>query len=324
MVVSVASISRTISDSHDNVYTLVRNTNGNIWDCTGPNIQAAINDVANTGGGTVWVGSDVVLSTPLIPKNDVRIDFQNNKVTFSSDCSFINLTGDGSTGLRRSIIENAYVIPYAGTTKGIIHVYIPDDVSSNNYKWTVRHNLIRNINIVGGSTARNFIGIHFEIDGASSILDNRFENIFTDWAGTGIKLECNAEGWANGNIFDNIYVNYYKTFIDFDLNVAQSGGNGFNYNEFRGCRCQTVDSDTYSYHSEYGVKDIVGYGNVFRDCLVWDWYLVDNQHAGTGIYEWKITSSAHDTNIDAMSITAAYYLDQGIGTHTEVLGDDFP
>ncbi|MCD4740575.1 hypothetical protein K8R43_05320 [archaeon] len=318
----VGSVTRTISDSQDNKETLIRNSNGKYWEPTGENIQAAIDDLEN--GGTVWVGSDVTLSQAIVPKSDVRIDFQNHKISFSEDVSFLNMIGDGTAGLRRSVIENAYVDPYPGTSKGMILVYIPDKPANENHRWTIRHNTVRNIKIIGGSSDKNFIGIHLKIDGDSSILDNRFEDIFTDWGGTGIKLECNDAGWGNGNIFDNIYINYYKTFIDFEMNVPHASGNGFNYNTFHDCRCQTVSSDSHSYWSEYGVKEISGYGNSFNDCLIWDWYMVDDTHSNHGVHEWWLGSKAYDTKIGVMSFREDYYLDEGHRTVVNKQGVAYP
>ena len=41
---SVSSLTRTITDSSDNNVTFIRNSNGNMWEATGANIQVAIND----------------------------------------------------------------------------------------------------------------------------------------------------------------------------------------------------------------------------------------------------------------------------------------
>jgi len=53
--VSVGALTRTISDSSDNVMSFIRNSNGGIWEVTGANINLAINDVNETQNGTVSV-----------------------------------------------------------------------------------------------------------------------------------------------------------------------------------------------------------------------------------------------------------------------------
>ena len=57
LVISVASISRTITSDSDNIDTFIRNSNGNYWEATGANIQAAIDDLSL--GGTVWLPGNI-------------------------------------------------------------------------------------------------------------------------------------------------------------------------------------------------------------------------------------------------------------------------
>ena len=67
--VSVASLTRTISDSADNSYTFIRNSNGNYWVATATNIQLAINDVytnLTNNRGTVWLPAGTLTITAQI------------------------------------------------------------------------------------------------------------------------------------------------------------------------------------------------------------------------------------------------------------------
>jgi hypothetical protein len=67
---SVASLSRTITDSSDSVETYIRNSNGKYWVATGANLQTAINDL--TSGGTVYVPAGTIdLSSDLTIQNNV-------------------------------------------------------------------------------------------------------------------------------------------------------------------------------------------------------------------------------------------------------------
>lgn len=52
-IFSVASVTRTITDSQDNIITFIRNSNGKYWETTVGNIQLAIDDLA--GDGIVWI-----------------------------------------------------------------------------------------------------------------------------------------------------------------------------------------------------------------------------------------------------------------------------
>jgi hypothetical protein len=67
---SVASVSRTITDSSDSVETYIRNSNGKYWPPTGANLQIAVDDL--TSGGTVYVPARTIdLSSDLTINNNV-------------------------------------------------------------------------------------------------------------------------------------------------------------------------------------------------------------------------------------------------------------
>ncbi|MFW6149153.1 MAG: right-handed parallel beta-helix repeat-containing protein [Atribacterota bacterium] len=60
IVTSVGSINRTISSSHDDINTFIRNSNGNYWDATASNLQAAIDDLGSNGG-IVWLPNTTIM-----------------------------------------------------------------------------------------------------------------------------------------------------------------------------------------------------------------------------------------------------------------------
>lgn len=73
VAVSAAAVTRTITDTSDNSYTFIRNSNGNYWEATGANIQTAINDLGS-GGGTVYLPSGTITLTAFIEVgNNVKI-----------------------------------------------------------------------------------------------------------------------------------------------------------------------------------------------------------------------------------------------------------
>ena len=294
-------------DSWDGPIDAITNSNGRCWDITRANVQTAIDNlVSSPGYGKVYIGGNLSMDgTPIYPKTDILLDFGNNRVTFASDSEFINITD----GCRRATIQNAYVDPYAGTDEGIITVYADTALAEN----SIRFNVVRNINIVGGSSDKDFIGIELKCVDDQSILDCHFEDIYMNWAGIGIQLECtHAGGFINGNIFDNVYIDYFET----GINIKETLGL-IEYNEFNGVRGQVVDSDTYSYWSQYGLN-VSGTGNVFNDFLLWDWYMTRGDH---GVYYIHVTSDADDT-----VLRLQYYdtnsLDEGDDTYIEVNGGE--
>ncbi|MCD4739607.1 right-handed parallel beta-helix repeat-containing protein [archaeon] len=97
----VGSVSRSISDFHDNKETLIRNSNGNYWEPVGANIQIAIDDLGN--GGTVWLppGTYVLTAYKTYLKSNIRLVGSGVGIT-------VIKLGDGTAGypLWAEFIEN--------------------------------------------------------------------------------------------------------------------------------------------------------------------------------------------------------------------------
>jgi hypothetical protein len=136
-IVSVTSVTRTITDSGDTIETMIRNTKGNIWDPTSENLQAAINDMGSQGG-TIWIGSDLTLSSEINIDNVgmdgtcTILDFQGNDVTLATPgVSFINLTSACYV-----TVKNVVIKPHSQQTASIIKLYVGsngDPVSDNTF-----------------------------------------------------------------------------------------------------------------------------------------------------------------------------------------------
>ena len=297
---SVTSLTRTISDSYDDFETFIRNSEGNCWKCTGENVQAAIDDIG-ADGGKIWVGGDITLSSELKIDNVgmidgseyyTIIDFQGHRITLEGDMTCINLTR-----ARHVTIENLYIKPTLKHTASIIKLYIgPEGAGNTKY---IRFNTFRNINIESGGgwvpglgwSEHNYTGIELHHNGdCSSFLCNTFENIQMEGLGTGILFnQENAAGWANGNYFENIWLDQYVTAIHFKRNPSAQFS--FNQNVFTHIKAQTAA------FTEYGVRNICGNGNHFDHILMWDWYAAHT--SGSAVYEYSIDNSASSTYINA-------------------------
>jgi len=291
VAVSAESVTRTITDSTDNSYTLIRNSNGKYWAATGDNLQIAINDLGS-GGGTVWVGSDITLTTTLkLNRSYITIDFESHKVTLGSDITFINVSS--ATPVIGSTVQNVHIDPISTQTKDIISLYLPPNAGWANRIWS---NLFENI-IIGRSDLggnHNYIGIHLYIDvGAydpmdmASFFGNTFRHITMYNPNTAILLESdNTDAWGNANNFEDILVWAYVTGVEFKIDPSATG-KGFSQGVFDNVKMQTAD------YSKDAFKNIDGNGNHFTDCLVWDWYAATSPN-----HEWSIDSNAEDTYIN--------------------------
>lgn len=178
-VVSVMSVTRTITDSSDNIETFIRNSNGGIWEATGANIQLAINDL--TTGGTIWmpdgttdISSDIALSDNIhlkgvgqstiinSPSNLYSIQVHaDNNVTISD----MKLTGNISLSIQTTTAEtvgnitirDVIIDAHESSKNGLFYVWVHDNDVMNNLKF-IRCEAINSRTfgfiISGGSTGR--------------------------------------------------------------------------------------------------------------------------------------------------------------------------
>lgn len=287
-IIGVASVTRIITDSNDNVATFIRNSNGNIWEVNEINLQAAIDDL-NGDGGYVKVGDDITLTSPIQLDGDhyCELDFENHKVTLSNDISFIIVE---STSF--ATVKNVRVILTSDHTASVLHLRLP---SGSGWSDKIRYNNFENIVIQNtgywipgvGYGEHNYTGIHLEIKADSNFLCNTFRNIQMFGAGTGIYLECDHEtGWGNGNYFEDIWIDQFDTAIWFSLTADSN--NGFNQNVFQHIKAQSAT------FSRYGVRDISRNANHFDHVLMWDWWVTENP-----VHEWSLTNRAYRTYICA-------------------------
>jgi hypothetical protein len=309
-VASVVSVTRTISNTHDDFDTFIHNTKGNYWEATGENLQNAVWDLNDTSGGTVYVGSDVTLSSPLRfggpdgAITDIIVDFQKNTVFLDGDISFVEVTAT-----RYCTVKNVHVMLTNGHTASIIKLYhMVGGVGGCSWEGRVRYNNFENIQIENPnpSNTHYYTGIHLLIRDPSSIYFNTFKNIQMRACNIGIHLEWDNPtdncGSGNGNYFEHIWIDQYVTMVWFD--VPPNAVHGFNNNVFNDVKGETA---TYSLD---GFKDISHNRNHFYGCLCWDWYVAQN-----GNYDWSIASNAYDTYICAHRIVALH--DEGINTKIE-------
>ncbi len=113
---SVMSITRTISDEGDDVYTFIRNSNGNYWEATGANIQAAIDDCGSYG----WVE---------IPEGTIDI----STIIYMDNNIWLRGSGIGATVLRQANGANLGDIIYcADLSKFTISDLTVDGNRANN------------------------------------------------------------------------------------------------------------------------------------------------------------------------------------------------
>ena len=126
---SVMSVTRTITDSSDDVETFIRNSNGRYWAATGANIQVAIDDL--TTGGTVSLPEcNISVSSSITLLDDVNIlgvgKASQLYLADGADVDVLQITGKSNI-----CIEKIYIDGNNGTQTAYIGLIDIDGVSDN-------------------------------------------------------------------------------------------------------------------------------------------------------------------------------------------------
>jgi len=325
VIARVNSVTRTISSSSDDLETFIRNTNGNIWECTGSNIKRAIDDLGGKGG-TVLIGSDTTLSEEIHidnigigegKQNTTIIDFQGTKVTLNSDITFVNLTR-----AQHVTIKNVHIRPDPDQLEPIIKLYV--GATGDPDTKCVSYNTFKNIHVgnTGGKIIVNGLGcykkhnftiVHMEMNGESTMHVNTFEDFYVHGVGKFAYFYQKSEsGWINDSYFENIWIDQFLECIRFQDNPAATSP-CFNYNIFVHVKPQV------SRFTKYGITNISGYANRFDHVLMWDWYACKDHtppYTESGVEEYGITNRAFYTYINAHMwyIGGTDVNDEGINT----------
>jgi hypothetical protein len=265
----VLAVTRTISDTQDNVYSLIRNTNGNIWDVSQANLQAAINDL-NNASGMVWVGSDFSASDTTIVHNNITVDLWNHKITYSGTGHCVQLR-------RGSRIENG-CIDVSGITmnndKAAIYVDGSDRINMKDSQ--VQATGASHMTLIGNAVSQSGTGVFLNSNSTTMVQEvnlTSWDDITTSFFYYAYRLEAWGEGnpgvFVNSNTFIGCYddtsvISYYlhqKT----SLSHSVCGVDG---NQFQNCITQ-ASSSSPAHHSDYGVY-CEGQNNYFK-VMFWDW-----------------------------------------------------
>ena len=289
MVVSVASVTRTISDTRDNIETFIRNSNGKYWDATFANIQVAIDDIGDLDirdKGTVWLaGNTIYAGNGNIQLRDgVTLEGNGARIVNWQDVNVIEMA-------RSSTVRDLCIdLRYCGSTFTKAAIYV-DGAEKIYYETPV---LVEDIKIYGEN--QEGAALRIECDNYNEYCNfGHFKNI-RSW-NTGYTIHINVptgasppnQCYVNSNLFYNIIGmnDQYFIYLDRNMDIANKNDCSIDTNGFINCHYQTgVDTDGGIY--------VTGRGNYFQGIMIWDWSLAP---ASTWFYD--VTSDAEDTLIEA-------------------------
>ena len=157
-VITVASVPRTISDTHDDIDTFIRNSNGNYWEATGANIDMALDDLTTDGWVSIPEGTFTISSTITNTVHKITIQGRGRNTVISladnSNCHVISVGGNGWT-IRDLVIDGNGDNQGAGAWYGIY--------TNNQDNVTIEHVGITNVDKAairgGGLIGSSYINV---------------------------------------------------------------------------------------------------------------------------------------------------------------------
>lgn len=255
------SLTRTISDSHDDMASFIVNSNGNYWEATSSNIQAAIDDLhpqipINGGyGGTlgfVWLpsGRNFTTDSTLVIGRSVILDMQGSTIIPSGNFDVIKMRD--SSQLRNGVINVSSV---GNFDKSAITFNATDGFSIKEHL-----SMVKNMELVSGGLRGK--GIYLNTEGsADQCIIATFRDIKTREFEYGILINHTGTGDAfiNGNIFSNIEGYGDKYFITFYEEQQEVTGN-----YFQNVRCYCTNNTEYVVWNN-------GQANSFDNIVAYNW-----------------------------------------------------
>lgn len=279
--ISVMSVTRTITDSGDNIETFIRNSKGNYWSLSEANIQNAINDLSYSGNyknGIVWIpgNNTIAINTGIVLRKYITLDLQGS-------CFDVRSNVDGITMAEGSVVRGGTIDTrnYAGTYTKAAVAFNPTTVGHNYWVGSTR---VEDMFLMGsvnrGSAIQYQLGVAGNIAFATTC-----RNVYIWQFKYGILINVTGGNeatvtYANGNIFNNIHMIRPEYAIYIHRNTAIS---------YDRCSCDGNQFNNIQIQTGTDTKRIIyteGRYNIFDNIFVWDW-------SGSGVqYAYEFTSDS--------------------------------
>ena len=103
---------------------ITTSSNTLVYPLTADGLNQAIQDLAETsssgGGGTIWIWEPMVLTSPVLLKSNISLDFQGNTVYLDRSSGGHTINFLYGTGVRHAQVHNVTVLPHIAQTAPII------------------------------------------------------------------------------------------------------------------------------------------------------------------------------------------------------------
>lgn len=305
--ISVSSLTRRISSTNDNVYTLIRNSNGKYWEATSGNIQLAVDDL-NNNSGTVWLPGNKTfyLTATLIIHRNVVLDMGGCafKLPNGVNTNVVELK-DGA-GIKNGVIDVAgHHSNFTTNTSfdmpsACIYLNASSCIDSATIDCMFLNAISDGYNLMGPDPPRfyssNYSGLGYGIylHATNDSVPQKISNVSVKYVylrsfkiGIYINNERNpASGedgaFIQGNNFENLCFDSTSYGINITrVTSASKGVCGTSFNRFDQVQFQTGNGSWWGGEeiswSYLGRVD--GTGNSFTNMMLWDY---SGNHRGSG------------------------------------------
>ncbi|MCK4634447.1 MAG: right-handed parallel beta-helix repeat-containing protein [Candidatus Aenigmarchaeota archaeon] len=185
-----------VSSSHDNIYTMIRNSKGNVWSAESANIQVAINNLGSAGG-TVWLPGVMKfnLTDTVIVKENVMLDLGGSSLKLPDGVKINMVELKNGAGIRNGAIDVAGHVTWYNTYTDFLE---PNSCIFLNATSYIESALIENMALETiGLGYNNSVYRYFTIYFNSSTENSGWEN-------TANLVDGSTSTYAQGNETDSI------------------------------------------------------------------------------------------------------------------------
>jgi len=270
---TVMSVTRTISDSHDDIKTFIVNSNGNYWEAIGENIQVAVDDIGDLEvpyggwggvGATVWLpgGKIFNISSTITLNRHITLDMGGSVIRPTGNFDVIDMKA--GSGIKNGCINVSAVGDF---DHGCIVPYASDYIDMRQHIL-----IVQNMDLISSNQRGAGIKLYAPsgIAQGQAIVFCRFSNIYTQNFEYGILIKnevipTGRGAFLNGNIFTDLTGYGDKYYIWIERNTEDTEphcANGGNYFENIQFWCTT--------NTQRIIRND-GYGNIFTNVMVYDW-----------------------------------------------------
>lgn len=301
---SVLSVTRTISNTQDNIDTFIRASNGNYWEATGDNFESAVSSMNSSKGVLHLPVCSITVDTPvsyrqLVVEGEGVGGFQGNY-----GYTQITLTGSGSITIGNGgVLRNLKVYCDGSWTADYAVKYLANNGwASGSWGHT---NLIENVEITNqNSWGTSGVGLNISAIDHSIALAS-FSHIHIGGFNRSLYIYTRSIediGFINGN-------NFYDIRLTNALNgITIDGGSA---NKFFGIELDPRTNPT----TEIGIDIKSGTLNRFYGFMPWDWNVCPNAKMV------NIENESQLNYVELLSGDSSKVSD--LGEHNKIVYEDF-